>query len=135
MEVIVTEEIAKLIDTKRIATLESQQLWYTEFLSIKILIGISADMKNAIAIINRYSGGHSALIISNQLLIAQQFMNAVDSAAVYHNASTRFTDGGQMGTGAELAISTDKLHHRGPLGLHQLVTNKRYVYGKGHIRE
>ena len=62
-------------------------------------------------------------------------MSAVDSAAVYHNASTRFTDGGQMGIGAELAISTDKLHHRGPLGLHQLVTNKWYVYGKGHIRE
>ena len=62
-------------------------------------------------------------------------MEQVDSAAVYHNASTRFTDGGQMGVGAELAISTDKLHHRGPLGLKQLVTNKYYVLGEGHIRE
>jgi glutamate-5-semialdehyde dehydrogenase len=61
-------------------------------------------------------------------------MDQVDSAAVYHNASTRFTDGGQMGVGAELAISTDKLHHRGPLGLEQLVTNKYYVFGNGQIR-
>ena len=61
-------------------------------------------------------------------------MQQVDCAAVYHNASTRFTDGGQMGVGAELAISTDKLHHRGPLGLKQLVTNKYYVFGDGHIR-
>ena len=66
---------------------------------------------------------------------AQAFMEQVDCAAVYHNASTRFTDGGQMGVGAELAISTDKLHHRGPLGLEQLVTNKYYVFGAGQIRE
>jgi glutamate-5-semialdehyde dehydrogenase len=66
--------------------------------------------------------------------LAKEFMDQVDSAAVYHNASTRFTDGGQMGVGAELAISTDKLHHRGPLGLEQLVTNKYYVFGNGQIR-
>jgi len=65
---------------------------------------------------------------------ATRFMEQVDSAAVYHNASTRFTDGGQMGVGAELAISTEKLHHRGPLGLKELVTNKYYVTGDGHIR-
>jgi len=61
-------------------------------------------------------------------------MDEVDVAAVYQNVSTRFTDGGQFGLGAELAISTDKLHHRGPLGLHQLVTNKWYVYGNGQTR-
>jgi len=61
-------------------------------------------------------------------------MDEVDAAAVYHNVSTRFTDGGQFGLGAELAISTDKLHHRGPLGLHQLVSNKWYVYGDGQTR-
>jgi glutamate-5-semialdehyde dehydrogenase len=61
-------------------------------------------------------------------------MEQVDSAVVYQNASTRFTDGGQMGIGAELAISTDKLHHRGPLGLNRLVTNKYYVYGTGQVR-
>ena len=65
---------------------------------------------------------------------ATTFMENIDTAAVYHNASTRFTDGGQMGVGAELAISTDKLHHRGPLGLKQLVTNKYYVFGDGHVR-
>ena len=67
-------------------------------------------------------------------LTAGAFMQQVDSGAVYHNASTRFTDGGQMGVGAELAISTDKLHQRGLLGLEQLVTNKYYVYGNGHVR-
>ena len=61
-------------------------------------------------------------------------MQSIDAAAVYHNASTRFTDGGQFGMGAELAISTDKLHHRGPLGLNQLVTNKWFVYGNGQTR-
>ena len=65
---------------------------------------------------------------------AAKFMEQIDSAAVYQNASTRFTDGGAMGVGAELAISTDKLHHRGPLGLDQLVTNKYYVYGNGQVR-
>ena len=84
--------------------------------------------------INKYSGGHSAAIITEDKELAKKFMQQVDSAAVYHNASTRFTDGGQMGVGAELAISTDKLHHRGPLGLKQLVTNKYYVFGDGHIR-
>ncbi len=135
VEVIVSKDIANLIDIKQVATLESQQLWYEEFLSMKILIGVSTDMKNAVSTINTYSGGHSASVVTEQSLIGQQFMDAVDSAAVYHNASTRFTDGGQMGIGAELAISTDKLHHRGPLGLHQLVTNKWYVFGRGHIRQ
>jgi len=84
--------------------------------------------------INDYSGGHSASIMTTDNAEAEKFMQQVDSAAVYHNASTRFTDGGQMGVGAELAISTDKLHHRGPLGLKQLVTNKYYVFGDGHVR-
>jgi glutamate-5-semialdehyde dehydrogenase len=61
-------------------------------------------------------------------------MQSIDAAAVYHNASTRFTDGGQFGMGAELAISTDKIHHRGPLGLDQLVTNKWFIYGNGQTR-
>jgi glutamate-5-semialdehyde dehydrogenase len=75
------------------------------------------------------------VIITKDKNEAIEFMEQVDDAAVYHNASTRFTDGGQMGVGAELAISTDKLHHRGPLGLKQLVTNKYYVLGDGQIRE
>ncbi|SDS78245.1 glutamate-5-semialdehyde dehydrogenase [Gillisia sp. Hel1_33_143] len=109
--------------------------WYEEFLAMKIVLGSIDGLNSAIDKINKYSGGHSAVIITKDNEEAVEFMEQVDSAAVYQNASTRFTDGGQMGVGAELAISTDKLHHRGPLGLKQLVTNKYYVLGNGHIRE
>ncbi|HET8753430.1 MAG TPA: glutamate-5-semialdehyde dehydrogenase, partial [Salinimicrobium sp.] len=88
----------------------------------------------AVEKINKYSGGHSASIISKNEEAAQNFMANVDNAAVYHNASTRFTDGGQLGLGGELAISTDKLHQRGPIGLQHLVTNKWYIHGNGQIR-
>jgi len=108
---------------------------YEEFLDYKILIDITEDVHTAIQTINQYSGGHSSTIITEDKNTAEIFMNAVDTAAVYQNASTRFTDGGHMGLGAELAISTDKLHHRGPLGLDQLVTNKWHVHGDGQIRE
>ena len=91
-------------------------------------------MEEAMEKINTYSGGHSSAIMTTDKEAATIFMENIDTAAVYHNASTRFTDGGQMGVGAELAISTDKLHHRGPLGLKQLVTNKYYVFGDGHVR-
>jgi len=101
---------------------------------MKIMLAEVNNEDSAIDMINTYSGGHSAAIITEDKELAEKFMQQVDSAAVYHNASTRFTDGGQMGVGAELAISTDKLHHRGPLGLKQLVTNKYYVFGDGHIR-
>ena len=114
---------------------ESDNIWYEEFLAMKILIDFVDNVEEAINRINTYSGGHSTAILTENNETATQFMEQVDSAAVYHNASTRFTDGGQMGVGAELAISTDKLHHRGPLGLEQLVTNKYYVYGDGHIRD
>ena len=109
-------------------------VWYEEFLALKLLIGEVTSLEEAITIINTYSGKHSASIITEDKEEATHFMQHVDSAAVYHNASTRFTDGGEMGVGAELAISTDKLHHRGPLGLNQLVTNKYYIYGDGQVR-
>ncbi|MCX7550835.1 glutamate-5-semialdehyde dehydrogenase [Xanthomarina sp. F2636L] len=112
----------------------SEDTWYEEFLAMKILLAEVDSMDQAITMINTYSGGHSTAIITEDKKEATTFMEQVDSAAVYHNASTRFTDGGQMGVGAELAISTDKLHHRGPLGLNQLVTNKYYVFGDGHVR-
>lgn len=115
--------------------IESEDVWYEEFLAMKAAISSVADMDEAIDIINKYSGGHSNIVLSETDADAEKFMEQVDSAAVYHNASTRFTDGGQMGVGAELAISTDKLHHRGPLGLKQLVTNKYYVKGTGQIRK
>lgn len=117
-----------------VACIASDDIWYEEFLDYKIVIGIVASNEAAIAKINTYCGGHSAAIITENTAIAQQFMEQVDTAAVYHNASTRFTDGGQFGLGGELAISTDKLHQRGPIGLEHLVTNKWYVYGDGQIR-
>lgn len=114
--------------------IESEDQWYEEFLDYKILIGEVNSLSEAIAKINKYSGGHSGTIVSMDNKAAQQFMDAVDNAAVYHNVSTRFTDGGQFGLGGELAISTDKLHQRGPIGLQHLVTNKWYVHGNGQIR-
>jgi len=129
-----------LVDEKVSATLSdeekipSEDTWYEEFLALKIVLAEADGIDSVIEKINQYSGGHSACIITEDKDKAAKFMEQIDSAAVYHNASTRFTDGGQMGVGAELAISTDKLHHRGPLGLKQLVTNKYYVYGDGHVR-
>ena len=118
----------------QVCEIENEEIWYEEFLNYKIVIGIVNSDDEAIAKINKYSGGHSASIITTDDAIAQQFMDQVDCAAVYQNASTRFTDGGQFGLGGELAISTDKLHQRGPIGLQHLVTNKWYVYGKGQVR-
>ena len=112
----------------------NEDTWYEEFLAMKIVLGAVDSMEEAMEKINTYSGGHSSAIMTTDKEAATTFMENIDTAAVYHNASTRFTDGGQMGVGAELAISTDKLHHRGPLGLKQLVTNKYYVFGDGHVR-
>ncbi|WP_411766465.1 glutamate-5-semialdehyde dehydrogenase [Winogradskyella sp. A3E31] len=132
VEIVVDDKISKVLPNEE--TIPSKELWYEEFLALKILIAEVNTIEDAIDNINTFSGKHSAAIITEDNSEAETFMQNVDSAAVYHNASTRFTDGGQMGVGAELAISTDKLHHRGPLGLNQLVTNKYYVFGDGHVR-
>ncbi len=113
---------------------ESEDIWYEEFLDYKIVLGNIINIEEAIAKINEYGDGHSTSIITKNDQTATFFMESVDSAAVYQNASTRFTDGGQFGLGGELAISTDKLHHRGPMGLQHLVTNKWYIKGNGQIR-
>ena len=118
----------------QVPVIENDVIWFEEFLDYKIVIGTTQSGEEAVTKINKYCGGHSASIITENNEIAQQFMDNVDTAAVYHNASTRFTDGGQFGLGGELAISTDKLHQRGPIGLQHLVTNKWYVYGEGQIR-
>ncbi|KIO51955.1 glutamate-5-semialdehyde dehydrogenase [Flavobacterium hibernum] len=131
VEVIVDESLKSFEDTE---TLQNEDIWYEEFLDYKIVIGTIDSEQNAIEKINKYCGGHSAVIITKDDKAAQEFMDAVDTAAVYQNASTRFTDGGQFGLGGELAISTDKLHQRGPIGLQHLVTNKWYVYGEGQVR-
>lgn len=124
----------KVAEITGIAPIESDLIWYEEFLDYKIVIGTVNSDQEAITKINQYCGGHSASIITKNEATAQEFMDNVDTAAVYHNASTRFTDGGQFGLGGELAISTDKLHQRGPIGLQHLVTNKWYIYGDGQIR-
>ena len=123
--------ISKNYSVKEIS---SNEVWYEEFLDHKIVLGEIASNKAVIEMINTYSGGHSSAIITKNDAEAHFFMENVDTAAVYHNASTRFTDGGQLGLGGELAISTDKLHQRGPIGLQHLVTNKWYVHGNGQIR-
>ncbi|MEO2069809.1 MAG: glutamate-5-semialdehyde dehydrogenase [Zunongwangia sp.] len=132
VNILVDDDVKKVLSDEE--SIPSESTWYEEFLAMKIVIGSIDGLDAAIEKINKYSGGHSASIITTDKEEAIKFMEQVDSAAVYHNASTRFTDGGQMGVGAELAISTDKLHHRGPLGLKQLTTNKYYVLGDGHIR-
>ena len=131
--ILVDDYTKEVLKAQPLITKES--VWEEEFLSLKCCVGTVDSLQDAIEKINTYSGGHSATIMTNDKDKAKQFMEQVDCAAVYQNASTRFTDGGQMGVGAELAISTDKLHHRGPLGLNELVTNKYFVYGDGHIRE
>lgn len=133
VSMIVDENIKKTLADEE--SIPSKDSWYDEFLEMKILLAETDGLEDAIEKINHYSGGHSTAIMTEDKAEAERFMQEIDSAAVFHNASTRFTDGGQMGVGAELAISTDKLHHRGPLGLPQLVTNKYYIHGDGQIRE
>ena len=123
-----------LSNYENVGAFENEAIWFEEFLDYKIVLGSVASTTEAIEMINKYGGGHSAVIVTKNNEEAELFMESVDSAAVYQNASTRFTDGGQFGLGGELAISTDKLHHRGPMGLHHLVTNKWYVFGDGQIR-
>lgn len=125
---------ATIAKTTQIPQIDSDEIWYEEFLDYKIVIGTVSSTQEAIAKINKYCGGHSAAIITESETTAQEFMDNVDASSVYHNASTRFTDGGQFGLGGELAISTDKLHQRGPIGLQHLVTNKWYIYGEGQVR-
>lgn len=118
-----------------VLTHASDAILKEEFLSAKILVSLTDNADLAIETINHYSGGHSAVIVTGNKKLAEKFQNEVDCAAVYHNASTRFTDGGQFGMGAEIAIATQKLHARGPIGARQLVTNKWFIDGNGQVRE
>ena len=107
----------------------------TEYLSLDINVAIVDDYRAAIDFINEHSSHHSECIVTNNLGRAKEFLRDVDSACVYHNVSTRFTDGGEFGMGAEIGISTDKLHARGPMGLEELTTYKYTVTGDGVIRK
>jgi glutamate-5-semialdehyde dehydrogenase len=113
----------------------TEQDWYTEFLDLIIGVKVVKGLDEAIAHINKYSSHHSDSILTASFDKALKFIKQVDSAAVYWNASTRFTDGNQFGLGAEIGISTQKLHARGPMSAQHLTTTKYFVLGRGHIRE
>lgn len=112
----------------------NEEDWVTEFLDYILAVKVVSSIDEAILHIEKYSTGHSEAIITNDYLNARKFVSKVDSAAVYVNASTRFTDGGEFGMGAEIGISTQKLHARGPMGLNQLTSNKFIITGDGQIR-
>jgi glutamate-5-semialdehyde dehydrogenase len=106
----------------------------TEFLDLVVSIKVVADLEDAVAHINRHGSSHTDAIVTNDWTAARRFTATVDSAAVMVNASTRFHDGQELGLGAEIGISTDKFHARGPCGLLELTSYKYIVYGEGHVR-
>ncbi|MEG1537900.1 MAG: glutamate-5-semialdehyde dehydrogenase, partial [Clostridiales bacterium] len=108
--------------------------WGREFSDYILAAKVVNNMTEAIEYIFRYGTGHSECIVTENDATAQRFLNQVDAAAVYHNASTRFTDGGEFGFGAEIGISTQKLHARGPLGLNELTSIKYVIHGTGQVR-
>lgn len=109
--------------------------WKTEYLDLILAVKIVEDVDSAIEHIGKYSSGHSESIVTENYTNAMKFIKSIDSAAVYVNASTRFTDGGEFGFGAEIGISTQKMHARGPMGLKELTTYKYVILGNGQIRE
>ncbi|MBF0620086.1 MAG: glutamate-5-semialdehyde dehydrogenase [Candidatus Omnitrophica bacterium] len=121
----------RIVPTLKKAT---EQDWYTEYLDLILTIKIVKNVQDAVAHINQYGSRHSDAIVTSDHKEAAVFLKGVDSAAVYHNASTRFTDGNEFGLGAEVGISTDKVHVRGPMGLEGLTTYKYEVYGSGQVR-
>lgn len=112
----------------------TEEDWATEYLDYILAVKVVDSLEEALAHIENYSTGHSECIVTQDYASAQRFLDEVDSAAVYVNASTRFTDGGEFGLGAEIGISTQKLHARGPMGLEQLVSHKYLIRGDGQVR-
>jgi glutamate-5-semialdehyde dehydrogenase len=108
--------------------------WDTEYLALVLSVGVVDSVEEAIAHIGAHGSGHSEAIVTSDLGAARAFERGVDAACVYVNASTRFTDGGEFGMGAEIGNSTQKLHARGPIGLRELCTTKYVVHGDGHVR-
>jgi len=109
--------------------------YYTEFLDYILAVKVVAGLDEAIAHIGKYSSQHSEAIVTNDYEASNRFLDEIDSAAVYVNASTAFTDGGEFGLGAEIGISTQKLHARGPMGLEQLTSTKFVIFGDGQVRD
>jgi glutamate-5-semialdehyde dehydrogenase len=115
--------------------LEAPKSWKTEYLDLTMAIRVVDGLKGALEHIEEYGSHHSDTIVTEDRKVAEEFMRKVDSAAVYWNASTRFTDGAEFGFGAEIGISTDKIHARGPMGLEELTSYKYVVAGQGQIRD
>jgi glutamate-5-semialdehyde dehydrogenase len=113
----------------------TEQDWYSEYLDAIIAVRVVDDISAAIAHIAQYGSQHTECIVTDDPAAAEQFLNEVDSAIVLHNASTQFADGAEFGMGAEIGISTDKFHARGPVGVEQLTSYKYVVRGSGQIRD
>jgi glutamate-5-semialdehyde dehydrogenase len=126
------QKTAEIVSDVKLATEED---WYTEYLDFIIGVKVVKDLDEAIAHVNKYSTKHSESILTANFDKAMRFIREVDSAAVYWNASTRFTDGNQFGLGAEIGISTQKLHARGPMSVQHLTTTKYFILGSGQIRK
>jgi len=124
------EKACEIIDIKK----ADENDWDTEYLANILSIKITKNIDEAIEHIQKYGSGHSEAIVTENYTASEKFMNEIDAACVYVNASTRFTDGGEFGFGAEVGISTNKLHARGPMGINDLTTYKFKIYGDGQIR-
>ncbi len=135
-----TEEGVEIVGDEKVcamypnASAATEEDWGEEYLALKIGIKVVASIEEAIAHINKYGTLHSEAIVTENMPNAQKFLKEVDAAAVYVNASTRFTDGFEFGFGAEIGISTQKIHARGPMGLNELTTSKYLIRGNGQIR-
>ncbi|AIE60169.1 glutamate-5-semialdehyde dehydrogenase [Bacillus methanolicus] len=132
VEIIGDQAVCDVLPSAKKATEDD---WYTEYLALTVSVKVVKSVEDAISHINKYGTKHSEAIITENSENASIFLNNVDAAAVYHNASTRFTDGFEFGYGAEIGISTQKLHARGPMGLTALTSSKYFIYGNGQIRK
>ena len=131
---LVGDEATREILGDRVAALATDEDYATEFLDLKLAVRVVDTLSAAIAHISRYGSGHSEAIVTNDVRADDRFVREVDAAAVLVNASTRFVDGEELGFGAEIGISTQKLHARGPMGLRELTTLKFVIHGEGHTR-
>lgn len=135
VEIRASDRAAKILNQAGIACKPATELDFsTEYIDLIISVDIVDSVDDAVAFINKYGSGHSDLIVAADPKVAETFLNGVDSATVYWNASTRFTDGFEFGLGAEIGISTDKLHARGPMGLREMCSYKYKIFGSGQTR-
>ncbi len=132
---IVADEVTRSLGAVMRVEPATEADWGTEYLDLKISVKVVSGLDEAIRHVNTFGTKHSEAIVTQDYAAAQRFLNEIDAAAVYVNASTRFTDGGEFGLGAEIGISTQKLHARGPMGLTALTSTKHIAYGSGQIRE